>query len=100
MIADMPSIKELNPMVTEMFIRGRKLKIYLDFITQSYFGVSKNIRLNTTHYFMMKFSNKPELQQAAFNNSSEIDFKDFMNLYKNVLQTIIFFSYWCYSGIR
>ena len=82
MIADMLSNKKLNPIVTELFIRGRKLNISLVFITQSYFAVPKNIRLNSTHYFIMKIPNKQELQQIAFNHSSDIDFKDFMNLYK------------------
>ena len=82
MIADMLSNKKLNPIVTELFIRGRKLNISLVFITQSYFAVPKNIRLNSTHYFIMKIQSKQELQQTAFNHSSDIDFKDFMNLYK------------------
>ena len=82
MIADMLSNKKLNPIVTELFIRGRKLNISLVFITQSYFAVPKNIRLNSTHYFVMKIPNKRELQQIAFNHSSDIDFQDFMNLYK------------------
>ena len=66
-------IKKLNPIVTELFIRGIKLNISLVFITQTYFAVPKNIRLNPTHY---------ELQQIAFNHSSDIHFKDFINLYK------------------
>ena len=82
MIADMLSNKKLNPIVTELFIRGRKLNISLVFITQSYFAVPKNIRLNSTHYFVMKIPNKRELQQIAFNHSSDIDFQDVMNLYK------------------
>ena len=82
MIADMLSNKKLNPIVTELFIRGRKLNISLVFITQSYFAVPKNIRLNSTHYFVMKIPNKRELQQIAFNHSSDLDFQDFMNLYK------------------
>ena len=82
MIADMLSNKKLNPKVTELLIRGRKLNISLVFITQFYFVVSKTIRLNSTHYFVMKISNKRELQQIAFNHSSDIDFQDFMNLYK------------------
>ena len=61
MIADMPSNKKLNPVVTELFIRWRKLNISLVFITQSYFTVPQNIRLNSTHYFVMKTSNKREL---------------------------------------
>ena len=58
-------------------------KIYLSlvFITQSYFALSKNVSLNSTHYFIMKIRNRQELQQIAFNGLSDIDFKDFMNLY-------------------
>ena len=82
MITDMLSNKKLNPIVTELFIRCRKLNNFLVFITQSYFAVPKNIRLNSTHCLMIKISNKWELQQIAFNHSSDIDFKDFMNLYK------------------
>ena len=82
MIADMLSIKKLNLMEIELFIRGRKLNIYLVFITQSYFAVPKTIRLNSTHYFIMKIPNKQELQQIAFNHSSDTDFKNFMNLQK------------------
>ena len=60
MIADMLSNNRLNPIVTELFIRGRKLYISSVFIIQSYFTVPKN-RLNSTHYFVMKISNKKEL---------------------------------------
>ena len=81
MIADMLSNKKLYPIVFELFIRGRKLNISFVFITRSYFAVPKN-RLNSTHYFVMKIPNKRELQQIAFNHSSDIDFQDFMNLYK------------------
>ena len=61
MTADMLRSEKLNPIVTGLFIRGRKLNISLDFITQSYFAVPKNIRLNSTHYFIMKIPNKQEL---------------------------------------
>ena len=58
LIADMLSNKIVNPIVTELFIRGRKLNISLVFITQSYFAVPKNVRLNSMHYFIMKIPNK------------------------------------------
>ena len=80
MIADMLSNKKLNPIVTELFIRGRKRNISLVFTTQSYFAVPENIRLNSMHYFIMKIPNKQKLQQTASNHSSDIDFRDFMNL--------------------
>ena len=78
----MLSNKKLDAIVTELFIRERKLHISLVFITQPYFTIPKNIRLSSTHYFVMKIPNKTELQQIAFNHSSDIDFKDFMSLYK------------------
>ena len=75
-------IKKLNSIVTELFIRGRKLNISLAFITQSYFKVSKDVRLNTTYFFITKIPNKRELQQIAISHLSDIDFKDFVNIYK------------------
>ena len=75
----MLSNKKLNPMVTELVVRGRKLNIYLVFITQSYFAVPKNIKRNSTDYFVMKIPNKRELQQISFDHSSDIDF---ISLYK------------------
>ena len=89
-IADMESTKKLSPIVTELFLRGRKLNISLVFIWQSYFKVPKTIRLNATHYFIMKIPNKRELQQIASNHSPDIDFKDFIKLYKDY--TIFIFS--------
>ena len=81
-IADMLSNKKLNPIETGLFIRKKKSNIFLIFITQSYSTVPKNIRLNSTHYLVMKIPNKKSFQQIAFNHSSDIDFQDFMNLYK------------------
>ena len=82
MIADIINNNKLNPIVMELFIRGRKLNISIVFITQSYFKVPKDVRLNSTHFFIMKIPNKRELQQIVLNHSSDIDFKDFMNIYK------------------
>ena len=82
MIADMISNNKVNPIVTELFMRGRKLNISIVFITQSYFKVPKDVRLNSTHFFIMKIPNKRELQEIALKHSSDIDFKDFMNIYK------------------
>ena len=73
MIPDMLSNKKLDPVVTELFIKGRKLTISFVFITQSYFAVLKDIRLNSTHYFIMKIPDKPEFQQVATYNSSDLD---------------------------
>ena len=61
MIGDMFSNKKLNSIVAELFIRGKKLKISLVFIAQSYFIFPKNIRLHSAHYFVMKIPNKREL---------------------------------------
>ena len=82
MIADINNNKNLNSIVTELFIRGRKLKFSLVFITLSYFKVPKDVRLNTTHFFIAKIPNKRELQQIATNHSSDIITKDFINIYK------------------
>ena len=80
MITDMVNNKKLNPVVTELFIRDRKLNISFVFITQSYFKVPKDVRLNSTPFFIVKIRNKRELQQIALNNSSDTDFKDFMKI--------------------
>ena len=80
-VADILSNKKLNPRVTELFIRGKKVNICLVIITQSYFTVSKNVRLNSTHYFVIKIPNKRKLQQTAFNHSSDTNLEDFMNLF-------------------
>ena len=81
MIADMDHNKKLNSIVTELFIRGRKLNISLLFITQSYFKVPKDVRLNSTHFFITKIPNKKDLQQIA-NHSSGISTKDFINIHR------------------
>ena len=81
MIADMIHNKKLNSIVTEMFIRGRKLNIFLVFITQSCFKVPKGVRLNTSQFFIAEIPNKRELQQTAVNHSSDISTKGFTNIY-------------------
>ena len=78
-------------MVTKLFIRVRELNISFDFITQSYFTIPKNIRLNSTHFFIMKIPNKQELQQVAFNHSPDFDFKDFINIYKKFTEKSHYF---------
>ena len=87
MIADMINNKKLKSIVTEVFIRGRKLNISLVFIAQSYFKVPENVRLNTTHFLVMKISNKRQLQQIALNHSSDINTKGFINIYKKCTST-------------
>ena len=82
MIADMMHNKKLNSIVTELFIRGRKLNISVVFITQSYFKVPKDVRLNTSHFLIAKIPNKRKLQKIAINHSSDISTKDFANIYR------------------
>ena len=78
--------KKLNPIVTELFIRGGKLNISLVLITQSYLAIPKNTRLNSTHYFIMEIPNKQDFQQIVVNHSWDIDFQDFMDLYKKCIE--------------
>ena len=73
MIADIMSNKKFQVIIKELFIRCRKLNISLVFITQSYFSVPKDVRLNTTHYFIMKINNKRELQNTVINHFADID---------------------------
>ena len=70
-------------MEAELFIRGRKLNVSLAFVSQSYFKVPKDIRLNATHLFIMKIPNKREVQQIVSNHLSDIEIIDFMKLCKD-----------------
>ena len=81
MIADIMSNKKFQAIIKELFIRCRKLNISLVFITQSYFSVPKDARLNSTHYLIMKINNRKELQNIATNHSADIDYKDFIKIY-------------------
>ena len=85
MIANIISNKKHNQIVTEIFIRERKLNISTVFISKLYFTVPKDVRLISTHFFIIKIPNKLELQQIAFDHSSDIAFNDFMNIYKNYI---------------
>ena len=80
MISDMIHNKKLNLIVTESFIRGRKLNISV--IARSYFKVPKDVRLNTTHFCIAKIPNKRQLREIAINHSSDISTKDFININK------------------
>ena len=73
MIADIMSNKKFQAIIKELFIRCRKLNISLVFITQSYFSVPKDVRLNSTHYLIMKINNRKELQNIAINHSADLD---------------------------
>ena len=91
MIVDMINNKKLNPAVTELFIKGRKWDISIFFITQLHFKVPKDVRLNSTHFLIMTVLSKREIQQMALNHSSDIEFKDFIKIYENVLLDHILF---------
>ena len=82
MIADIITNKKFQAIIKELFIRCRKLNISLIFITQSYFSVPKNVRLNSTHYLIVKINDKRELQNIAINRSADIDYQDFIKIYR------------------
>ena len=82
MIADIMTNKKFQAIIKELFIRCRKLNISLVFITQSYFSVPKDVRLNSTHYLITKINNKRQLQNIAINHFADIDYQDFMEVYR------------------
>ena len=82
MIADITTNRKFQAIIKELFIRFRKLNISLAFTTQSYFSVPKDVRLNSTHYLIMKINNKRELQNIAINHSADIDYQDFKKIYR------------------
>ena len=77
------SNKKAQQILKELFIRCRKLDISLCFLTQSYFSVPKNVRINCTHYIIFKLNNKRELQNIAINHVADIDYKDFVKIYRD-----------------
>ena len=83
MIADIMTNKRFQTIIKELFVRCRKLNISLVFITQSYFSVPKEVRLNSSHYLIMKIDNRRELQQITIDHSVDIDYKDFLKIYRN-----------------
>ena len=87
-LADMINNRNLNPVVTELFIRGGKSNISIVFITQSCFKVPKDVRQDV---FFMKTPNKKKLRQITLNHSSDIDLKDLIKIHKNVLHNHILF---------
>ena len=91
MIADIMTNKKFQAIIKELFIRCRKLNISLVFITQSYFSVPKDVRLNSTHYLIMKINNRKELQNIAINHSPDIDYKDFEKIYIECTKETYFF---------
>ena len=82
MNADIMTNKKFKSIINELFIRCRKLNISLAFITQPYFSVPKDVRLNSTHYLIMKVNNQRELQNIEINHSADIDYKDFVKIYR------------------
>ena len=90
MIVDMEANKRLSPIVTEWFLKGRKINISLVFLSQSYFKVPKTIRLNATHFLSWKYLTKENSNKL--NHSSDIEFKNFMKYYKDYTKEP--FSFW------
>ena len=82
MIADVMTNNKFQAIIKKLFIRSRKLNISLLFIIQSYFSVLKEVRLNFIHYLITKIHNKRDLQSIAINNSADIDYKDFVKIYR------------------
>ena len=82
LIADIMSNKKFQAIIKELFIRCRKLNISFVLITQSYFSVSKDVILNSIHYLIMKINNRKELQNISINHSADIDYKKFVNIYR------------------
>ena len=81
-ITDIMSNNKFQAIIKELFIRRRKFNISLVFITQSYFSVPKDVRLNSTHYLIMKINNRKELQNIAINQFADIDYHDFVRIYR------------------
>ena len=76
------SNNKFQAIIKELFIKCRKLNISLVFITQSYFPVPNNVRLNSIHYLIMKINNRKELQNTAINHSADIDYNNFVKIYR------------------
>ena len=91
MIADIMTNKRFQAIIKELFIRCRELNISLVFLTQSYFSVPKEVRLNSTHYLIIKIYNRGELQQIAINHSADIDYKYFLKITEIVQKNLILF---------
>ena len=77
MIADIMNHRKFQVIIRELFIRCRKLNTSLVFVTQPYFYVPKRVRLNSTHYLIIKINNRKELQNIAINRSADIDYNNF-----------------------
>ena len=82
MISDVMTNKRFQAIIKELFIRWRKSNISLVFITQSYLSVPKDVRLKSTHYFIMKINNRIELKNIEISHSADIDYQDFKKIYR------------------
>ena len=82
MISHVMPDKKAQQILKDLFIKCRKLNISLCFLTQSYFSVPKDVRLNCTHYILFKLNNRRELQNIAIDHSADIDYKDFIKIYR------------------
>ena len=82
MIADIMDNKKFQAITKELFVRCKKLNILLVFITQPYFFVPKDVRLNSTHYCIMKINNRMKLKNIAIDHSADIDYNDFKKIYR------------------
>ena len=91
MIADIMTNKTFQAIIKESFIRYSKLNISLVFVTQSYFSVPKDVRLNSTHYLIMKINNRKELQNIAINICANIDYNDFVRIYRECTRKLYSF---------
>ena len=91
MIADIMSNKKFQTIIKDLLIWCRKVNISLVFITQSYFSVPNNMRLNSTYYLIMKINNKKELQNIAIDHSADIDHNNFVRIYRECTRKPYFF---------
>ena len=90
-IADIMTNKKVQAVVKELFIRCKKLNISLVFIAQSYFSVPKVVRINSTHYLIMKINNRRDLQNIAMTHSADIDYKGLIKIYRECTKEPYFF---------
>ena len=81
MIADIEYNKNFKRIIKELFYKARKINVSIVFITQSYFRALKDVRLNSTHYILMKIGNKKELKRIAEEKSGHLEYKDFLKMY-------------------
>ena len=91
MIKGIMSNKKFQAIIKKLFIRCKKLNISFVFITQSYFSVPKDVRINSTHYLIMKINNKRELKNILINHSADIDYKDFVKIFRECTRKPYYF---------